>query len=111
LQGTDLPEHKADNHEDNLSSDETKEAVAINWARIFVNVLQSFQFFLNVSLLTVTNGQGLAQMAVIAQRESSRVETDEDPPQLQAGVTSHGPENSVQSMWLSVSTETGRVFL
>ncbi|CAP95069.1 hypothetical protein E8E15_001408 [Penicillium rubens] len=35
-----------------------------NWARIFVNVLQSFQFFLNVSLLTVTNGQGLAQMAV-----------------------------------------------
>jgi hypothetical protein len=58
LQGTDLPEHKADNHEDNLSSDETKDG---NWARIFVNVLQSFQFFLNVSLLTVTNGQGLAQ--------------------------------------------------
>ncbi|KAJ5812900.1 Amino acid transporter transmembrane [Penicillium robsamsonii] len=35
-----------------------------NWARIFVNVLQSFQFFLNVSLLIVSNGQGLAQMVV-----------------------------------------------
>ncbi|OQE44628.1 hypothetical protein PENCOP_c002G07913 [Penicillium coprophilum] len=35
-----------------------------NWARIFVNVLQSFQFFLNVALLVVSNGQGLAQMAV-----------------------------------------------
>lgn len=34
-----------------------------NWARIFVNVLQSFQFFLNVTLLIVSNGQGLAQMA------------------------------------------------
>ncbi|CAI7632362.1 unnamed protein product [Penicillium glandicola] len=35
-----------------------------NWARICVNVLQSFQFFLNVSLLIVSNGQGLAQMAL-----------------------------------------------
>ena len=35
-----------------------------NWARILVNVLQSFQLFLNVTLLIVTNGQGLAQMAV-----------------------------------------------
>lgn len=35
-----------------------------NWARIGVNVLQSFQFFLNVTLLIVSNGQGLAQMAV-----------------------------------------------
>ncbi|KAJ5178371.1 Amino acid transporter transmembrane [Penicillium coprophilum] len=35
-----------------------------NRARIFVNVLQSFQFFLNVALLIVSNGQGLAQMAV-----------------------------------------------
>lgn len=34
-----------------------------NWARIMVNVLQSFQFFLNVSLLITSNGQGLAQMA------------------------------------------------
>lgn len=34
-----------------------------NWARILVNVLQSFQFFLNVSLLITSNGQGLAQMA------------------------------------------------
>ncbi|KAJ5083595.1 hypothetical protein N7456_013022 [Penicillium angulare] len=33
-----------------------------NWARIGVNVLQSFQFFLNVSLLIESNGQGLAQM-------------------------------------------------
>ncbi|PYH40690.1 putative amino acid transporter [Aspergillus saccharolyticus JOP 1030-1] len=33
-----------------------------SWARIFVNVLQSFQFFLNVTLLIVSNGQGLAQM-------------------------------------------------
>ncbi|KAJ5141944.1 hypothetical protein N7526_002939 [Penicillium atrosanguineum] len=31
-------------------------------ARIVVNVLQSFQFFLNVSLLITSNGQGLAQM-------------------------------------------------
>ncbi|KGO74709.1 Amino acid transporter, transmembrane [Penicillium italicum] len=35
-----------------------------HWARIFVNVLQSFQFFLNVALLIVSNGQGLAQMAI-----------------------------------------------
>ncbi|OQD71335.1 hypothetical protein PENPOL_c001G06887 [Penicillium polonicum] len=35
-----------------------------NWARVGVNVLQSFQFFLNVTLLIVSNGQGLAQMAV-----------------------------------------------
>ncbi|KAJ5811580.1 hypothetical protein N7474_007881 [Penicillium riverlandense] len=34
-----------------------------HWARILVNVLQSFQFFLNVTLLIVSNGQGLAQMA------------------------------------------------
>ena len=34
-----------------------------NWARLGVNILQSFQFFLNVTLLIVTNGQGLAQMA------------------------------------------------
>lgn len=34
-----------------------------NWARQGVNVLQSFQFFLNVTLLIVGNGQGLVQMA------------------------------------------------
>lgn len=34
-----------------------------SWARILVNFLQSFQFFLNVSLLITSNGQGLAQMA------------------------------------------------
>lgn len=34
-----------------------------NWARILVNILQSFQFFLNVALLITSNGQGLAQMA------------------------------------------------
>ncbi|KAK5116851.1 hypothetical protein LTR85_009111 [Meristemomyces frigidus] len=34
-----------------------------NWARILTNVLQSFQFFLNVALLIESNGQGLAQMA------------------------------------------------
>ncbi|KAJ5760649.1 hypothetical protein N7520_007805 [Penicillium odoratum] len=32
------------------------------WARIGVNILQSFQFFLNVALLIESNGQGLAQM-------------------------------------------------
>lgn len=32
-------------------------------ARLFVNVLQSFQFFLNVALLIEGNGQGLGQMA------------------------------------------------
>ena len=32
-------------------------------ARIVVNVLQSFQFFLNICLLIESNGQGLAQMA------------------------------------------------
>ncbi|RAH48923.1 putative amino acid transporter [Aspergillus brunneoviolaceus CBS 621.78] len=32
-------------------------------ARIGVNILQSFQFFLNVTLLIVSNGQGLGQMA------------------------------------------------
>ena len=32
-------------------------------ARIIVNVLQSFQFFLNVTLLIESNGQGLGQMA------------------------------------------------
>lgn len=35
-----------------------------NWARLLVNALQSFQFFLNVALLIVSNGQGLAQMAI-----------------------------------------------
>ena len=34
-----------------------------SWARILVNVLQSFQFFLNICLLIESNGQGLAQMA------------------------------------------------
>jgi len=34
-----------------------------NWARQIINVLQSCQFFLNVTLLIVTEGQGLAQMA------------------------------------------------
>lgn len=33
------------------------------WARIVCNVLQSFQFFLNVVLLIESNGQGIAQMA------------------------------------------------
>ncbi|RAL13124.1 uncharacterized protein BO97DRAFT_450505 [Aspergillus homomorphus CBS 101889] len=33
------------------------------WARILVNVLQSFQFFLNVTLLIESSGQSLAQMA------------------------------------------------
>lgn len=33
-----------------------------NWARVGVNILQSFQFFLNVALLIESNGQGLAQM-------------------------------------------------
>lgn len=32
------------------------------WARHLVNVLQSFQFFLNVTLIIVSNGQGLGQM-------------------------------------------------
>ncbi|KAJ5894623.1 hypothetical protein N7495_006314 [Penicillium taxi] len=32
------------------------------WAQFLVNILQSFQFFLNVTLLIVSNGQGLAQM-------------------------------------------------
>ena len=34
-----------------------------NWARVIVNFLQSFQFFLTVVLIIVSNGQGLAQMA------------------------------------------------
>ena len=34
-----------------------------NWARIGINVLQSFQFFLNVVLLIESNAQGIAQMA------------------------------------------------
>ncbi|SMY20149.1 unnamed protein product [Zymoseptoria tritici ST99CH_1A5] len=34
-----------------------------NWARMVINVLQSCQFFLNVTLITVSNGQGLQQMA------------------------------------------------
>lgn len=33
------------------------------WARHLVNVLQSFQFFLNVTLIIVSNGQALGQMA------------------------------------------------
>ncbi|GAB7363018.1 hypothetical protein MBLNU230_g3312t1 [Neophaeotheca triangularis] len=33
------------------------------WARHVVNVLQSLQFFLNVTLLIVSKGQGLAQLA------------------------------------------------
>ncbi len=35
-----------------------------NWARMVCTILQSFQFFLNVALCIVANGQGLAQMAV-----------------------------------------------
>ncbi|KAH9824593.1 Transmembrane amino acid transporter protein [Teratosphaeria destructans] len=34
-----------------------------NWARQLVNVLQSFQFFLNVALIIESSSQGLAQMA------------------------------------------------
>ena len=34
-----------------------------NWARVGVNFLQSFQFFLNVVLIIESSGQGLAQMA------------------------------------------------
>lgn len=34
-----------------------------NWARQGINILQSCQFFLNVTLIIVTNGQGLQQMA------------------------------------------------
>lgn len=34
------------------------------WARIGINVLQSFQFFLNVALIIESNGQGLGQMAL-----------------------------------------------
>lgn len=34
-----------------------------DWARILVNVLQSFQLFLNVSMLITSNGQSLGQMA------------------------------------------------
>lgn len=33
------------------------------WARQIINVLQSAQFFLNVTLLIESNGQGLQQMA------------------------------------------------
>ena len=33
-----------------------------NWARVIVNVLQSFQFFLNVILLIIGKGQSLAQL-------------------------------------------------
>jgi hypothetical protein len=33
-------------------------------SRHLVNVLQSIQFFLNICLITVTNGQGLTQMAL-----------------------------------------------
>ncbi|OJJ48146.1 hypothetical protein ASPZODRAFT_112721 [Penicilliopsis zonata CBS 506.65] len=34
-----------------------------NWARQGVNVLQSFQFFLNIALIVESSGQSLAQMA------------------------------------------------
>jgi hypothetical protein len=34
-----------------------------NWARYIVNILQSCQFFLNVTLLIVSNGQGIAQLS------------------------------------------------
>ncbi|OAG09390.1 uncharacterized protein CC84DRAFT_1255453 [Paraphaeosphaeria sporulosa] len=34
-----------------------------NWARYLFNILQMFQFFLMVALITESNGQGLAQMA------------------------------------------------
>lgn len=34
-----------------------------NWARVVANFLQSFQFFLNVALCIVANGQSLSQMA------------------------------------------------
>ena len=34
-----------------------------NWARVGINILQSFQFFLNVVLIIESNAQGLAQMA------------------------------------------------
>jgi hypothetical protein len=40
-----------------------------NWARQLINVLQSCQFFLNVTLLIVSKGQGLAQMARGANRQ------------------------------------------
>ncbi|KAI7189897.1 oligopeptide transporter protein [Hortaea werneckii] len=33
-----------------------------NWARLLANTLQSFQFFMNVTILIVANGQGLGQM-------------------------------------------------
>lgn len=33
------------------------------WGRHGINVLQSFQFFLNVTLIIESNGQALAQMA------------------------------------------------
>lgn len=34
-----------------------------NWARILINVLQSFRFFLNEALIIESNGQSIAQMA------------------------------------------------
>lgn len=34
-----------------------------NWARHICNILQSLQFFLNVTLLIVSNGQGIAQLS------------------------------------------------
>lgn len=33
------------------------------WARHLVNILQSSQYFLNVTLITVSGGQGLVQLA------------------------------------------------
>ena len=34
-----------------------------NWARTIMNVLQSFQFFLNVTLIIESNGAALSQMS------------------------------------------------
>ncbi|KAF2637634.1 hypothetical protein P280DRAFT_500390 [Massarina eburnea CBS 473.64] len=34
------------------------------WARYITNILQSFQFFMNIALIIVSNAQSLAQMAV-----------------------------------------------
>ncbi|KAK3075366.1 hypothetical protein LTR53_001371 [Teratosphaeriaceae sp. CCFEE 6253] len=34
-----------------------------NWARVLMNVLQSFQFFLNVALIIESNGAALSQMS------------------------------------------------
>ena len=34
-----------------------------NWARYIVNILQSLQFFLNVGLLILSNGQSISQLS------------------------------------------------